>query len=127
MAGSKKWMKYAADDGSEFAAFVDESNCEALGMGWIDFEPTDTAGALPKNFTMRTITVQDSVSGARRKIPVGQAGASAFTIGGTVLLQSFMPGATGVIAFEIISAIGEQFSRSRPRAGDSGLTDGDAT
>lgn len=127
MAGSRKWMIYTADDGTEYSVRVDESNSEALGMGWLDYEVGSTAQALPRGFVMRTITAQDPVSGARRQIPVGQAGASAFAIGGSILLQSFMPGATGVIAFEILSAVGEQFSQSRPRATDTGLTDGDAT
>ena len=127
MAGSRKWMVYTADNGTEYAVQVDESNSEATGMGWLDYEAGGTAQPLPKGFVMRTIAAQDSVSGARRQIPVGQSGASAFAIGGTILLQSFMPGATGVIAFEILSALGERFSQGRPRANDTGLTDGDAT
>ena len=127
MAGSRKWMKYTSDDGSEYAVMVDESNSEAIGMGWLDYGDEDTTGLLPAGLIMRTITAVDTVSGARRTIPVGNAGATAFAAGGSILLQSFMPGATGVIAFEIISAVGEQFRRARPRSGDSGLTDGDAT
>lgn len=127
MAGSRKWMKYSTDEGSEFAVQVDESNSEAIGMGWLDYGDDDTVGVLPKGFIMRTITAMDPVSGARRTIPVGNVGATAFATGGSILLQSFMPGATGVIAFEIISAMGEMANRSRPRSSDSGLTDGDAT
>lgn len=128
MAGSRKWMKYTTDEGTEYAVQIDESNSEATGMGWLDY--TDDDGAvplLPRGLVMRTITAIDSVSGARRTIPVGNVGATAFAAGGAVLLQSFMPGATGVIAFEIISAMGEMANRSRPRSGDTGLTDGDAT
>lgn len=127
MAGSRKWMKYTSDAGVEYAVQVDESNSEAIGMGWLDYGDTDTTAVLPRGFVMRTITAVDSVSGARRKIPVGNVGATAFAVGGSILLQSFMPGATGVIAFEILSAIGERFSQGRPRSGDTGLTDGDAT
>lgn len=127
MAGSRKWMIYTSDAGTEYAVQVDESNSEAMGMGWLDYEAVSTALPLPKGMKMRTITAEDPVSGARRQIPVGQVGAAAFQIGGTILLQSFMPGAAGVIAFDILSALGEQFSQGRPRATDTGLTDGDDT
>lgn len=127
MAGSRKWMLYQTDGGATYSVVVDESNSEAEGMGWLDYEVGSIAPPLPKNIQMRMITAQDPVSGARRTIPVGQVGASAFALGGTILLQSFMPGAAGVIAFEILSAIGEKITNSRPRASDTGLTDGDAT
>jgi len=127
MAGSRKWMKYTSDAGVEYAVQIDESNSEAIGMGWLDYGDEDTTPVLPRGLVMRTIRAVDPVSGATRQIPVGNVGATAFATGGSILLQSFMPGATGVIAFEIISALGEQFRQGRPRSGDTGLTDGDAT
>lgn len=96
-----------------------------LAGGFTDYTDTSTARPLPKGYVMRYVNVLEPITGTKRKINIGSVAATAFAVGGTILLQSFMPGATGTVAFDILSAIGERALSAY--AGDTGLTDGDAT
>lgn len=54
MAGSIKWFTYTADDGSDFAIKLDESNTEAVNGSTQDMPATITTKfALPRNVKPR--------------------------------------------------------------------------
>ena len=127
MAGSRKWMIYVADDGTEYAVQIDESNAEALGFQDITADNVTTL-PLPKGYKMRSVSVQDPVSGARRELPVGTAVASvtiAAAVGILLPLLNASGLATALTLFNTLYTSGERVAR--PRAFDTGLLDGDAT
>lgn len=132
MAGSKKWMKYTADDGIQYGVVIDESNGEAAGFE--DYadpaqgQPQTALPVLPKGAQMRYINVVDPTSGARRQIFVGKPDDDLWTGVATQILLPLVA-SNGLIAaltaFLVASSVGEKFTR--PISKDTGLTDGDNT
>lgn len=113
MSGSIKWMVYTADDATEYAVLLDESNGEATGF------PDYVGGGepvLPRYFQMRYVNAV-SATGITRKFYIADPADTLLTVGGTITAET--------VAYEVSSKRGEQ--ARLPRAADSGQTDGDAT
>jgi len=121
MAGSMKWFLYTTDGGTDFAAYRDESNTEAINGGTQDLpDGSAQSFALPKNLTPRYATFLSADRTVRRNciiltptIFAGLGGGSSFTdpVSGKVVILS--------------SKVGEVIRY--PVGVDTGLTDGDAT
>lgn len=114
MSGSIKWVVYTADDATDYAVLLDESNSEAGGFA--DFVDASTAEVIPKYFEMRYVNAV-SATGITRKFYIGAVDDTIFVNGGTITVDS--------VAYQVSSKRGE--SRRLPRAADSGQTDGDAS
>lgn len=124
MAGSIKDVIYVSDSGKNYIARMDESNAEAAGFD--DYTGEEDISPLPRGFQMRYANVIEPTSGAKRRIYVGKTNNGIWT--GTivsVLLFLIGAGTPGNAAFTISSLVGE--AARRYKAGDTGLTDGDAT
>ena len=125
MAGSNKWFVYTTDDGTDFALQLDESNTEAVNGATQDYVPAVAIKYnLPKNVRPRTAYYR-SADGNR-------------TIKCVALTQTIYAGipanvssisdpiAGGAATLGLIRIRPEVITRL-PFAGDTALTDGDAT
>jgi len=126
MAGSVKWFVYTANDDNTFAIKADESNVEAvMGGGTGDYVTGSSAliYAMPSNLSPRYALYANDARTRTIKIPVLDAA----TFTGLPADQSVI---TDPIAGEgvltLIQLIPERIT-VLPQAGDTGLTDGDAT
>lgn len=127
MAGSLKNFVYTSDNGVRYAVRRDESNAELEDFGFEDLTPADDGiQGLPRNITPRFVNVLNSVTGATRRLEVGNPDAERFISGGIILLALIanVAGAGGLFPFSITSAIGEVVRLFS--AADSGLVDDDA-
>lgn len=124
MAGSIKDVIYKSDSGKNYIVRMDESNAETAGFA--DYTGEEDISPLPRGFKMRYANVVEPVSGAKRQIYVGDT-TSGIWAGTIVSVLLFLVGvqSPGNAAFAISSLVGE--SVRRYKAGDTGLTDGDAT
>ena len=122
MAGSRKTVAYAADDGNSYCISVDESNIELIMGAQV---PANTSfPALPKGTTPRFVRIEDITGKIKRTIPVlTQArwlalnGATALTLG-----AGDIDSGTAVR----VRNKGSEVNRFIPRDFDTGKDDGDA-
>lgn len=122
MAGSRKTVKYTADNGSDYCISVDESNIEMIMGAAV---PADGAfPALPKGTTARFVRVEDITGKIKRTIPVltsarftALTGATALTLG-----AGDVDSGTDV---RVRTKVAEK-NRFIPRNYDTGKDDGDA-
>jgi hypothetical protein len=124
MAGSRKWFKYRAGDGNDYAVQLDESNGEVADFA--DYADADDLPLLPRGHTMRYVNVERN--GASRKIWVGTPGSGLVT-GSTIslLLSAFGVGDfLAATAWKVLNFVSEKVAR-KPIATDTGILDGDAT
>jgi len=132
MAGSRKWMVYEGDDGNEYAVQIDESNGEAANFAdyGILYEVAGVVlPVLPKGFQMRYANAQTTANeGGTRKIWVGTPNSGIITGAIATLLLPYFSGTTlgAAVAYAISSIVGEK-SGARPKVGDTGILDGDAS
>lgn len=123
MAGSIKWFEYTTDAGDTFALKMDESNGEAVGN--VDYSATSTATfALPRNIQPRVARYTSADGLYARSICVGSNTATPATLPQTI--EGNISGSAGTITLSLASYTGEKFT-AIPRAGDTGLDDGDDT
>lgn len=116
MAGSVKWQVYTADDDTEYAVLLDESN--GLATGYRDFVDGD-AGVIPlfpRYTKMRYVNLR-SASGSRQ-LYIGDRTNGLYTGATTTIVLNG-------ITYNVGSAIGEK--GRRPFALDTGIDDGTAT
>ena len=124
MAGSKKWFVYTTDQGDDFGLLADESNTEAVNGGTQDYVSGLTIPyAVPSNIEPRAAVYQ-SADGTR-------------TIRCYCLTQTIYNGvmANAATITDPIAGTGTlvlirlepERIKLMPMAGDTGLTDGDAT
>lgn len=119
MAGSAKFFKYTADDGTTWAALRDESNVEAINPGVAGIITPAQKYKIPSNLKPRTAVYTDLTSRIRREIivltPTIFAGLSATTpitdqVSGESLYLKFTKGERVTL----------------PSLADTALNDGDA-
>lgn len=125
MAGSKKWFVYTADDGTDFAISLDESNTEAVNGATQDYVAgTAFKYSVPKNLRPRT-AVYSNTAGTRtiRCVCLTQAIYEGVPANATSIADPIAGGSATLslvrIRPEVISPL--------PFAGDTGLDDGDAS
>jgi hypothetical protein len=122
MAGSRKTVKYDADNGSSYCILVDESNIELI-MG-AQVAANGAYPALPKGTTPRFVRVEDITGKIKRTIPVltntrwlALNGSTALT-----LAAGDIDAGTDVR----VRNKGSEVNRFVPRNYDTGKDDGDA-
>lgn len=125
MAGSLKWFVYTTDDGTDFALELDESNTEAVNGATQDYVPAVAIKYnLPKNVVPRSAYYR-SADGTRTIRCV----ALTRTIydGIPTNVSSIADPIAGGSATLGLIRVRPEVIRNLPFAGDTGLTDGDAT
>lgn len=125
MAGSVKWFVYTDDFGNVFALKADESNVEAI-MGTTGDFAVDTAAiryTMPTNLNPRYALYGNATRTRTIKVPVLQAATYESLLVDTPTITDPIAG-TGDLT--LIQLIPEKIT-VLPQAGDTGLTDGDAT
>lgn len=132
MAGSKKYMVYTADSGSQYTVSIDESNGELAGFDDVTIA-MEIAGTvpppLPKNIKMRYATLEESATGSSRKIAVGKPTAPIW-IGNvfTLLLPLFGGSLAGqAVAWGVRLLVEEVANRQLGNSRDTGFLDDDNT
>lgn len=121
MAGSNKWFVYTTDAGTDFALFRDESNVEAVNGGTQDFvAATAVQYSLPGNVKPRVCVYSNAAGTIRRSVV-----ALTQTIYNGILPNATITDQTSGETLTLSSKKGEVVRL--PKAGDTGLTDGDAT
>ena len=122
MAGSRKTVKYTADNGSDYCISVDESNIEMIMGAAV---PANGAfPALPKGTKPRFVRVEDITGKIKRSIPVlTQARFTALT-GSTALTLGAGDIDSGTDV-RVRTKVAEK-NRFIPRNYDTGKDDGDA-
>lgn len=124
MTGSMKWFIYTTDEGTDFAAFLDESNTEAVNGGTQDYPSgaVEPVFALPKNLKPRYAVYQSNDGAITRKVvcltPTIFAG-----VGSAV--ASITDAAYPTIPLSLRRTVGQKLRR--PYGQDTGVNDGDAT
>lgn len=119
MAGSLKFFKYVADDGTNFAVARDESNVEAVNTGvGIIVTPAEKY-KLPSNVKPRTAVYTSLDSRIRREITVMTPAIFA-ALDATTPITDQTSGQTLRLKFKK----GEQITL--PNLADTALNDGDA-
>lgn len=123
MAGSLKDFIYTADDGTNFAARLDESNTEAVNGANNDFLNTSSAKyRKPANLRLREAVYENSTKTRRRRC--------------VCLTQTIYNGVfdnvktiTDQVSGETLNlvALNPEKITSLPKGNDTGLTDGDDT
>jgi len=128
MAGSRKYLKYTADNGTVYAANIDESNGEYSNFGFTDYATGENNPVLPKGLVMRHVLL-GSQTGTNertsRKLYIGTNGAVAAILALASILLPWYVGAGGFMAFVPISYKAEKSVIAK--SDDTGLLDGDAT
>jgi hypothetical protein len=119
MAGSLKYFRYTADDGTNFALLADESNIETVN----DTETQPITPAVkykvPSNLKARTATFQSADGLIRREVVV----LNTTRFGALDGTFSYTDGTSGVAVF-LRSLNGERVQL--PGLSDTGQLDGDA-
>lgn len=119
MAGSKKWYTYETNGGDLFAISLDESNTEAVNTTPEAWAVGDSRLGIPKNLLIRKF-VYISPDGARKLSVVPLTPAEYLTPPNTII----DPLGDGTATLNFLDAIPERI-KPNPRAGDSGINDGD--
>lgn len=119
MAGSLRFFKYTADDGSTFAALRDESNVEAINPGVAGIITPAEKYKIPSNLKPRSAVYVDLTGRIRREIIVLTADAFA-ALDATTPITDQVSGETLRLKF----TKGERISL--PALSDTALNDGDA-
>lgn len=123
MAGSRKWLVYTTDGGTDFAIQLDESNTEAVNGSTQDYvDGLNIVNALPRNIKPREIIYANAARTREiRCVALTPAVYAGAITGGVPTITDPIDGGNLVL----IRANGERLSV--PFAQDTGLTDGDAT
>lgn len=89
------YFVYTSDDGNGYAVKISKyyGNIVAYGFGAYD----GTKPLMPRGMTMRGINVMDPTSKAKRRIPVGDVAAAAWTTPATVHTVPFVGDADGLV------------------------------
>lgn len=125
MAGSIKWFVYTADNGTDYAIRLDESNTEAVNGSIQDYVTgLSLTDALPRNITPRSIYYTNVARTRRIRCVALTPTIYAGVIGGAVgtIPDPIEPTAP---ALGLIEVRGEK--KVLPVPFDTGLIDGDAT
>lgn len=119
MAGSIKYFKYSADDGTTWAAQRDESNVEAINPGAAGIITPAQKYKIPSNLRPRTAVYVDNTSRIRREIIV-------LTTAAFVALDATTP-ITDQVSGELLRLKYTKGERvTLPSLSDTALNDGDA-
>jgi len=123
MAGSRKWLVYTTDAGTNFAISLDESNTEAVNGGVQDFVAgLAIVNALPRNIKPRTITYSNAARTRSIKcVALTQTIYNAAVNGSVSTITDPISGGT----LTLTRATGERIRV--PFAVDTALDDGDAS
>ncbi len=124
MAGSLKFFVYTDSFGQDWALWRDESNTEAVNAGTQDYAPGTPASVryvLPRNVKPRYLRYVSTDGLVTRKVV---ALTEAILSGAPASVPTFVDSVSGK-TMEFKEAVGERIVV--PYAGDTGLTDGDAT
>jgi len=122
MAGSRKTVKYTADNGNDHCISVDESNIELI-MG-AQVPASGAYPALPKGTVPRMVRIEDQTGTIKRTIPVLTLARFTALTGSTALTLAAGDPDSGT-AVRVRNKIAEK-NRFIPRDYDTGKTDGDA-
>ena len=122
MAGSRKTVKYTADNGSDYCISVDESNIEMI-MG-AAVPASGAYPALPKGTEPRKVRVEDITGKVKRTIPVLTAARFVALTGSTALTLGAGDIDSGTDV-RVRTKVAEK-NRFIPRNYDTGKDDGDA-
>lgn len=123
MTGSMKWFVYTSDEGTDFAAFLDESNTESVNGGTQDY-PTGAATpvfAIPRNVKPRYAVYQSNDGAITRKV-VCLTPTIFGSVGSTV--ATITDSAYPTVTLTLRRTVGEKLRR--PYGVDTGINDGDA-
>jgi len=122
MAGSRRWFRYVADDGTAYAIERDESNVELVNLT-ADTTAAIPAATIPSNLSPRRVTLTNADSTVTRSIPIlTLARYTALNGTPTFALNGF--DVDDGENTNITSKTGEKLRRI-PRTIDSGKNDGD--
>lgn len=123
MAGSKKWVVYTSDLGTDFAINLDESNTEAVNGSVQDFvDGLAIANAVPRNIKPRELFYSNAArTRVIRCVALTQTIYNGVITGGVATIPDPLSGGT----LSLVRANGERIRL--PFALDTGLTDGDNT
>lgn len=123
MAGSKKWLVYTSDLGTDFAILLDESNTEAVNGSLQDFvDGIALSNAVPRNIKPREVFYSNAArTRTIRCVCLTRAIYNGIVTGTTPSI----PDPLGPGNLSLIRANGERITL--PFALDTGLTDGDNT
>ena len=126
MAGSRKWFVYTADDGTDYAIQLDESNTEAvMDGGEGDYSDTSEVNiSVPRNITPRQVVYASNDRTREIRCTVLTAAQYGDIVGGTSV-QTITDPIDDTQTLVLIRGKGEQISI--PFAADTGQTDGDDT
>lgn len=122
MAGSRKTVKYTADNGSDYCISVDESNIEMIMGAAV---PANGAfPALPKGTEARFVRVEDITGKIKRTVPVLTLARFTALTGSTPLTL----GAGDIDELTDVRVRNKVAEKNRfiPRNFDNGKDDGDA-
>ena len=119
MAGSIRFFKYTADDGTTWAAQRDESNVEAINPGVSGIITPTEKYKIPSNLRPRTAVYVDLTGRIRREIIVLTA-ANFVALNATTPITDQVSGETLRLKF----TKGERVTL--PSLSDTALNDGDA-
>lgn len=123
MAGSKKYFKYTASGGEEYALYMDESNGEHVGNA--DVTPADTGlVALPRNIKPRFCVYRSNDGRYQRKIYVTDPLKNLSDFPSTLEVT---PEGGGTAITLLLSYLQGERTFRVVRADDTGINDGDAT
>jgi hypothetical protein len=123
MAGSKKWLVYTSDLGTDFAINLDESNTEAVNGSTQDFvEGLAVVNSVPRNIKPRELFYSNAArTRVIRCVALTQTIYNGVVTGGVPTIPDPLSGGT----LSLVRANGERIRL--PFALDTGLTDGDNT
>jgi len=128
MSGSRKYMKYTADNGTVYAVNIDESNGEEAGFGFSDYAFGESAPQLPQGMVMRHVRLQSAYGPSEktsRKLWIGTNGAVAAILQLASILLPWYMFSGGFVPFVPVSYKAEQSRVAKSE--DTGLLDGDDT
>lgn len=119
MAGSLKFFKYTADDGTTFAVARDESNIEAINAGIGGIITPAEKYKLPSNVKARTAVYANIAGTVRREITV-------LTQATFAALDATSPIVDQVSGDNLFLKLKKGERLTLPNLADTGLNDGDA-
>ena len=100
--GPRAYFNYTTDDDEAFMVLLDESVAEALGNTKSTLPLTVIQRSQKRPYVLRTVLVEDPVSGARKEVVIGDRNSSFMTQDVSVNVS------INGVAFNVIGRKGEQ-------------------